>query len=291
MNDALAAFRARNPPRTFAVEQRMNISLRPTSLILASVLFAACGPAAVASSASASPSATVLRSGVYVNQPAPLIWQLVTIADGRIANGAGAVFEWSCAGESWTIGRFPASIDGAYLRFGDERFALKEGAPDAPWRLGADPRALPRPICSGATPATKTVLSSDAARELIKGRVTAIAPVLVPTWLPDRVSASVDARADSFTVTYVASTARVTLATELANPRPVEPGGMQRHQSFRRDANAFYQALDASATTSRTLLWNEYTTTTGTATTSIAYMLAADGLTEADFWKVAESLR
>lgn len=269
----------------------MNISLRPTSLVLASTLLAACGPAAVASSGSASPSATVQRSGVYVYQPAPLIWQLVTIADGKVANDAGAVFEWSCAGERWTIGRFPASVDGAYLRFGDERFAVKDGVPDAPWRLGADPRGLPRPVCAGATPTTKTVLSSDAARELIKGRVTAIGPVLVPTWLPDRVSASVDARADSFNVTYAANAVRVTLATMVANPRPVEPGGTQRHQSFRGDANAFYQALDASATTSRTLLWNEHATTTGTGAASIAYMLATDGLTEAEFWKIAESLQ
>lgn len=270
---------------------RMDISLRPASLILASALLAACGPAAIASSGSASPSTTVLPSGVYVYQPAPLIWQLVTFENGAVANGAGAVFEWSCAGERWAIGRIPASIDGAYLRFGDERFALKGGAPDAPWHPGTDPRALPRPICAGATPTTKAVLSSDAARELIKERVTAIGPVLVPTWLPDGVSADVDARAYSFTVTYVASGVRVVVATVLANPRPVEAGGSQRHLQFRGDTNALYQTLDASATTSRTLLWNEYATSMWSGATFTPYMLSADGLTEAEFWKVVESLQ
>lgn len=267
----------------------MTISLRPKALILASLLLGACGSTA-ASSGAPSPSASSL-SGVYVYQPAPLIWQLVTIADGKVANDAGAVFEWSCAGERWAIGRIPASIDGTYLRFGDDRFALKDGAPDRPWQLGADPRALPRPICAGATPTTKTVLSSDAARELIKQRVTAIDPVLVPAWLPDRVTATVDARIDAFAVTYVATDMRIVLRTALANPQPAGPDGTQRHLVFRGDANAFYQAQDAAATTSRTLLWSERATETRSGTAPLAYALTTDGLSEAEFWKIAESLQ
>ena len=282
--------RARNRSATFAVELDMNISLRSNAVILAALLLSACG-SAVASSGASPSSQSASPSGVYVYQPSPLIWQLVTLADGKVANGAGAVFEWSCAGERWAIGRIPASIDGGYLRFGDDRFALTGGVPALPWRPGADPRGLPRPICADATPTTKTVLSSDAARELIKQRVTAIGPVLVPTWLPDRVAATVDARDSSFAVTYVGSGVRVTLATVLANPQPVGSDGTQQHLSFRSDANAFYQAQSGSPTTSRTLLWTEPVTTSGAGTTSIAYALTTDGLSGAEFWKIAGSLQ
>jgi hypothetical protein len=248
-------------------------------LSFAALVLAACAPAAVSAP---SPSANAGASGVYVYQPAPLIWQLVTLVDGEVSHGAGAVFEWSCAGQSWTIGTIPASVQGTSLRFGDETFAAAGGAPLAPWHPGTDPRGLPKPICADATPTTKTVLSADAARELIKRTVTGITPVLVPSWLPDRVSATVETRQSSFTVTYVAADGvRVTLQTVVANPQPVRSDGTQRRLAFRGDGAAFYQALDGSAKTTRTLLWNE----------SVSYALITDGLTETEFWKVAESLQ
>ena len=36
--------------------------------------------------------------------------------------------------------------------------------------------------------------------------------------------------------------------------------------------------------------WNEYATKMGAGTTSVPYALTADGLTEAEFWRIAESL-
>lgn len=248
-------------------------------LAVAALALVSCAPAAASAP---SPSASARASGVYVYQPSPLIWQLVTLVDGDVSHGAGAVFEWSCAGQSWTIGTIPASIQGTSLRFGDETFPAAGGAPLSPWHAGTDPRALPKPVCADATPTTKTVLSGDAARELIRRTVTGIAPVLVPTWLPDRVSATVDARPTSFTATYVAADGvRVTLQTVLANPQPVRSDGTQRHLVFRGDSAAFYQALDGAAKTTRTLLWSE----------NVPYALITDGLTETEFWKVAESLQ
>ena len=116
-------------------------------------LVLSCGPAV--SPPSPSPSLSALPSGVYVYQPTPMIWELLTLVDGQPANGAGAVFEWSCAGRRWAIGAFAARIEDGYLRFGDERFVLDSGVPAPLWHLGSDPRMQPQPVCPGPIPTTK----------------------------------------------------------------------------------------------------------------------------------------
>ena len=114
--------------------------------ILIAALVIACGPAAGLPASTATPSPTI-APGVYTLQPSPLGWQLVTIGDGDVANRAGAVFEWSCTGQSWTIGTMPARVVDDQLRFADERFPIAAGRITGGWRRGADPRSLARPIC------------------------------------------------------------------------------------------------------------------------------------------------
>lgn len=264
--------------------------------VLLATLLAACGSTA-GYSRFASGQAP-LATGSYVYHPTPLIWETVTVADGAVIGGAGVVFEWNCAGQQWTIGRIPATLGDTYLQFGDERFAISGGVLDARWRATGepDPRRGPALVCSDPMPTTKTLVSADAARELIKQQVTDIAPVLVPTVLPDRVSAMVETKVASFAVTYVAdSGVRATLRTVLANPAPIDAGGTQQRLAFRGDAGAFYQALDGRANTTRTLLWFEPATkpsTLGPASCScVPYALTADGLSEAEFWKIAGSLQ
>ncbi len=259
------------------------------------LLLAACAPSAGVGQ-TARPW-QLPAAGRYAYQSAPLIWQFVTIDNGDVVGGSGQVFAWNCVGARWAIGSIPARVRDGYLEFGDERFPIVAGALDARWRAGAaDPRSAPAPVCADATPTTKVLLSGDGARALIKQRVTAIAPVLVPTALPDRVRATADTRPDSFDVTYVGDTGvRVSLRTAIANPQPVRSDGTQERLAFRGDARAFYQALDGGAKTTRTLLWLEPATKPSAAAAAVCacvpYALVVDGLTEAEFWKIAESLR
>lgn len=271
------------------------IERRPLVLsLLLAALLAACGSLANGSGAASAP----LASGSYVYHPTPVIWETVTIADGAVIGSSGAVYEWNCTGQQWTIGRIPATLGPTYLQFGDDRFAISDGVLDARWQRTAepDPRRGAALVCSDPMPTTKAVLSADAARELIKRSVTDIAPVLIPTDLPDRVSAMVETKAASFSVTYIGERGvRATLRTVLANPAPVAAGGTQQRLAFRGDAGAFYQALDGSATTTRTLLWFEPASkpsALGPASCGcVPYALTADGLSEADFWKIAVSLQ
>ncbi len=265
------------------------------SLLLATLL-AACG--STVGTSQTAPGQAALAAGSYVYHPTPFVWEIVTVADGAVIGGAGAVFEWSCTGQQWTIGRIPVTLGGTYLQFGDERFAISGGTLDARWRATAepDPRRGAALVCTDPMPTTKTVVSADAARELIKRQVTEIAPVLVPTVLPDRVSAMVETHAASFAVTYIADGGvRATLRTVLANPAPIGAGGTQQRLAFRGDAGAFYQALDGRTNTTRTLIWFEPATkpsTLGPASCScVPYALTADGLSEAEFWRIAGSLQ
>lgn len=261
---------------------------------LLAMLLAACGSLA----GGAGTASAALASGSYVYHPTPFVWEAVTIADGAVIGSAGVVYEWNCAGQRWTIGRIPATLGPTYLQFGDDRFVIAGGALDARWQptADADPRRGASLVCSDPMPTTKTVLSVDAAREFIKRTVTDIAPVLVPTTLPDRAFATVEAKAASYAVTYLTDDGvRATLRTALANPAPIEAGGTQRRLAFRGDAGAFYQALDGRATTARTLLWFEPASkpsALGPAScTCVPYALTADGLSEAEFWKIAGSLQ
>ena len=114
--------------------------------ILFAALLVACAPAAGLPAPTSTPSATI-APGVYTLQPSPLVWQLVTIVDGDVANPAGAVFEWNCNGQSWAIGTMPARVVDDQLRFADERFPIAQGRLTGGWRRGADPRSLARPTC------------------------------------------------------------------------------------------------------------------------------------------------
>ncbi len=271
----------------------------PRHLIILSFLLAllltACAPSAGSPGRTAAPS---LAPGAYVYQPRPLVWQTVTIADGTVTGGAGQVFEWSCASERWAVGSIPASLQETYLQFGDDRFAISGGSLDARWRATAapDPRRGAALVCSDPMPTTKTLVSGDAARDLIKQKVTAIAPVLVPTVLPDRVNASVDAQSDAFTVLYIGDAGvRVWLRTAVVQPQPLPSDGFQQQLAFRGDHRALYQRTDGRANATRTLVWLEPATKpsrlASASCTCVPYALTADGLTENEFWKVAESLR
>ena len=219
----------------------------------------------------------------------------MTVRGDAVVGGAGQVYEWSCAGQRWAIGSIPASLHETYLHFGDERFAIAGGVLDARWRPTAspDPRRGAGLVCADPMPTTKTVLSADAARDLIKRQVTAIAPVLVPTTLPDRVSAMADAQADAFSVLYIGEEGvRVRLLAGVVQLEPPQTGGFEEELRFRGDARARYQAIYGRTNATRTLIWLEPATKPSALASCpcVPYALSADSLSEEEFWKVARSL-
>lgn len=267
-------------------------------ILLAAILITGCAAPTGVPGASPARSFAVLASGSYVYQPRPFVWQVVTIRGDAVTGGTGQVYVWSCAGQQWAIGSIPASLHESYLQFGDDRFAIAGGTLDERWRPTAvpDPRRGAALVCSDPMPTTKTVLSADAARDLIKRQVTAIAPVLVPTTLPDRVLATADAQPDAFTVLYIGEAGvRVRLRTAVVELEPLQSGGFEQQFLFRGDARARYQAIDGRTNATRTLIWLEPATKPSALASAscpcVPYALSADGLSEEEFWNIAESLK
>lgn len=263
-------------------------------LPLSLLLVAACAPSA---GSSASPTPPPLADGAYAYHPTPYIWETVRIQQGDAAGGSGSVFEWNCAGQQWAIGRIPVSVHATYLQFGDERFAIANGTLDARWQRtdDPDPRRGASLVCTDPMPTTKAVMSTDGARELIANKVSDIAPALVPTALPDQMSAIVDVHTDSYAVLYVGDAGvRVWLRTAVVQLPRLEPDGFEQRMAFRGDAAALYRRSDGRETATRTLIWFEPASKPSglvNACRCVPYAITADGLTEVEFWKVVQSLR
>jgi hypothetical protein len=122
-------------------------------------------------------------------------------------------------------------------------------------------------------------------------------PVLLPTWLPaDLVEAQVTATGEGFNVYYLSDTRdrRVFLGMVVPNPPPAGPN--QRSTWVRvLGVPATYDVADGTVPLSdRYLMWPQ--PGTGPATTwlkngELPYFLSAQGLTDAEFLRIAHSLR
>jgi hypothetical protein len=113
--------------------------------------------------------------------------------------------------------------------------------------------------------------------------VTSGQPLLLPQAITGDYQAQVVVDTTGFAVDYLSSThhAAVELASSrVALPSP-GPHGSRKAVSF-RNGLATYQVDDATKTAPRWLQWTE---------SSQPYSLAADGLSEAEFWQVANSLQ
>jgi len=104
----------------------------------------------------------------------------------------------------------------------------------------------------------------------------------------------VDVRADanSFTVTYhdVSRTKSATVAIAMANiPHP----GVESSQSapaFHGDRSSLYQvAVEANPRSERWLVWTE-SGISALPSPGVPYLLSATGLTDMEFWRLADSL-
>jgi len=143
------------------------------------------------------------------------------------------------------------------------------------------------------TPAAMVLSSASAqlgtpteAATWIGHTVATLDPLLLPAAIGDDYQAGFMVDQQSFSVVYASPTRHATV--ELASSQPVMPApgshGRRTAPQF-RGVTATYQVDTVTPTAPRWLLWNE----TGSGQ-PISYSLIADGLSESDFWQVANSI-
>src|SRR5438445_5164641 len=144
-------------------------------------------------------------------------------------------------------------------------------------------------------------MSVTGAHAFVRAQVTQSAPVLLPeaATLPAGVKADVMARSDSFSITYSDEQGvRIFLGLVAANPGPMTARGTQRTLTFRGDPKAVAQIDDASLPQGhRFVIWREPATKVAPSSGEydvragvLPYFLASDGIDDAKFWKIANSL-
>jgi hypothetical protein len=154
----------------------------------------------------------------------------------------------------------------------------------------------PHPTASAIpwTPAAMVLSSASAqqgtpsdAATWIGHTVATLDPVLLPSVIGEDYQAQFMADQTSFSVQYASATRHA--SNELASSQPVMPPpgshGRRSAQPF-RGVTATYQVDSDAPTASRWLFWNER----GVGQ-DIAYSLIADGLSDGDFWQVANSIQ
>lgn len=147
------------------------------------------------------------------------------------------------------------------------------------------------------------------AAAFIRRTVTSTSPVLLPTWLPNGMDAVVDATPDYFTVTYRSDQRdkEIDFAIAVANPPPATgPHASSTRIKFRKAlapkyGQAGYVDYVVYDTTNpqsqRYLLWTEPGTMSRSAVgegfggPGVPYFLSTTGLTDQEFWQIANSLQ
>ena len=158
----------------------------------------------------------------------------------------------------------------------------------------------PLPTPSGAINPTTPAAAQTFIRQTVKNS----SPVLLPAWLPNGMEASGVATTDDFNIEYQSDQRdkAISLGMVAANPPPGGPGSSDTVVKFRHalalkygsPGYARYFVYDPSAPQSaRWLMWLEPGTMSSQGTTSqgVWYFLSASGLTDQEFWQVANSLR
>lgn len=158
-------------------------------------------------------------------------------------------------------------------------------------------RLTPAPTPKGIPIPTLTVAPSADPAAAIRATVTAGDPRLLPTSVPTGMSATVRVSPISYTVTYTDDlhTRDLSLAVnEGVNPPPLTgPNGSQSYPQF-RGVRTLYTVYDTAAPLSqRYLLWQEPGSWSQplVGLPGIEYFISASGLTEAEFFRVADSLQ
>ena len=175
------------------------------------------------------------------------------------------------------------------------------------WKLIVPPGAsvIPKVVTTNGKGGYLIPMSPDQAASLVRATVTSTRPVLLPAVLPGGpYDARVSATADDFNIEYRSDLRDKTISFGIVVPNP-PPGGPNAQTMSVKFRNAValkfgpagyaeYRVYDSTAPLSaRYLMWMEPGTTTNPqlAGPGVPYFLATTGLTEAEFWQVANSLQ
>jgi hypothetical protein len=145
------------------------------------------------------------------------------------------------------------------------------------------------------------VMTPEQAAAAVRAQVTDTHPVLLPSFVPAGWDATVFINPDGFTVRYQSDQRdkSIEFGAVVANPPPGGPSSKDTYVKFRnalplkfaKPGYAEYFVYDPTvATSNRWLTWIEPGTTPGW-NGGVPYFLSTTGLTDAEFWQVANSLR
>jgi hypothetical protein len=137
---------------------------------------------------------------------------------------------------------------------------------------------------------TPKILTADQAAQDIRRTVIDLSPVLLPSAIPTGFQTQLYDDSGGFSAVYVAADGRkITFSIVVPNPAPGSGNGRFSQPTF-RSARADYMIADtAQAASPRWLMWNEPGTPLG-GQPGVPYFLTTDGFTEAEFWKIANSI-
>lgn len=152
------------------------------------------------------------------------------------------------------------------------------------------------PTASAPALVTPTSVSVAAANSQVRAMVSGAKPVLLPTTISSTWSARVTELGTwFFDVIYTSPDETQTVEFAIVVPNPPPPGvnGSQAHSNFHGDVHSLYQVSDKTqATSERFLMWNEPGTwTQPNGIPGVPYLLTTNGLTDTQFWAVANSLK
>lgn len=144
--------------------------------------------------------------------------------------------------------------------------------------------------------ASPTPMAIAAANALVRSTVSGAHPLLLPASISGAWTAQVEELGPNFfDLRYASSDGKQTIefAIVVPNPPPPGPNGLQSNPRFHGDTHSLYQVDDETLVTShRWLIWNEPGTwTMPDGLPGVPYFLVTDGLTDAEFWAVANSVR
>lgn len=138
-------------------------------------------------------------------------------------------------------------------------------------------------------------MTPAAAETVIRNTVTASRPVLMPASLPPGLEATVNATADGFSIDYRSDQRdkSITWALVVAQPGPGGSHATDTTVKFRGGLARYYVYDSTSPLSQRWLMWTEPGTMANPQLKGpgVPYFLSADGLTDQEFWQLANSLK